>query len=97
MVAEKLEALVAPSATLRAAQRGDVGERAVEQALVGEHVADALLDLGFKLCLAAHRTIVNSRLQRNAQGQRHTCQACPPSPIEKKMISARPMMFSKGT
>jgi hypothetical protein len=43
------------------------------------------------------RTIVNKRPQRTDPGQRHTCQACAPSPIEKKMISARPMMFSNGT
>jgi hypothetical protein len=48
-------------------------------------------------CLATHRTIVNRRLQRSDPGQRHTCQACVPSPTEKKMISARPMMFSNGT
>src|SRR5262245_17312121 len=33
---------------------------------------------------AAHRTIVNSRLQRTDQGQRHTIQADSPSRIEKK-------------
>jgi len=43
------------------------------------------------------RTILNKRCQRTDHGQRHTCQACAPSPIEKKMISARPMMFSNGT
>src|SRR6266540_591509 len=46
---------------------------------------------------AAHLTIVNSRFQRTAQGQRHTIHACSPSRIEKKMIWARPMMFSNGT
>src|SRR5262249_28490605 len=39
---------------------------------------------------AAHLTIVNSRFQRTAQGQRHTIQACSPSRMEKKIIWARP-------
>ena len=47
--------------------------------------------------LAAHRTIVNNRLQRTDQGQRHTSRARSPSATEKKMIWARPMMFSNGT
>ncbi len=51
----------------------------------------------FAFALAAHRTIVNSRLQRTVQGQRQISQACSPSPIEKKMIWARPTMFSNGT
>ena len=46
---------------------------------------------------AAHLTIVNSRFQRTDHGQRHTIQACSPSRIEKKMICARPTMFSNGT
>ena len=45
----------------------------------------------------AHLTIVNSRFQRTDHGQRHTIQACSPSRIEKKMIWARPTMFSNGT
>ena len=46
---------------------------------------------------AAHRTIVNSLFQRTDHGQRHTIQACSPSRMEKKMIWARPIMFSNGT
>ena len=46
---------------------------------------------------AAHRTIVNNRLQRTVQGQRQIIQACSPSAIEKKMIWARPTIFSNGT
>src|SRR5437016_1281252 len=46
---------------------------------------------------AAHRTNVNSRSQRTDQGQRQIIQACSPSRIEKKMIWARPTMFSNGT
>src|SRR5262249_27043130 len=43
------------------------------------------------------RATLNKRCHRTDHGQRHTCQACAPSPIEKKMISARPIMFSNGT
>ena len=49
------------------------------------------------LARAPHRTIVNSRLQRTDQGQRQTSQARSPSGTEKKMICARPTMFSNGT
>src|ERR1043166_724152 len=45
----------------------------------------------------AYRTIVNRRVQRTLQGQRQNCQAYSPSPIEKKMICARPTRFSSGT
>src|SRR5208282_2357257 len=48
----------------------------------------------FGFAAAAHRTSVNSRLQRTVQGQRHASQACAPSLIEKKMICALPIMFS---
>jgi hypothetical protein len=39
----------------------------------------------------------NRRFHRTANGQRQIIQACSPSAIEKKIIWARPMMFSKGT
>ena len=45
---------------------------------------------------AAHRTSLNSRPQRTFHGQVHTAHACSPW-IEKKIIWARPMMFSSGT
>ena len=47
--------------------------------------------------LAAHRTIVNSRLQRTDHGHRQIIHAWSPSMIEKKMIWARPTIFSNGT
>ena len=40
---------------------------------------------------------VNSRLQRIDHDQSQICQARLPSLIERKMICALPMMFSKGT
>src|SRR5262249_24299824 len=43
---------------------------------------------------APHLTIVNKRLQRTDKGQRQIIQACSPSAIEKKMIWARPTIFS---
>src|SRR5262249_61346739 len=59
---------------------------------------DGRLDGSWFACSpAAHLTIVNSRFQRTAHGQRHTIHACSPSRIEKKMIWARPTMFSNGT
>src|SRR5262249_57817187 len=45
----------------------------------------------------AYLMIVNSRLQRIDHGQFQICQAGLPSPIERKMICALPMMFSNGT
>ena len=63
-------------------------------ALLWEHI---LLSPWFSGRWLPQRTIVNKRPQRTDHGQRHTCQACAPSPIEKKMISARPMIFSNGT
>ena len=47
--------------------------------------------------LTLHRTMVSNRSQRTDQGHSQTCQARSPSRTEKKMISARPMMFSNGT
>ena len=95
MVAEEFEPLVTAAAAL--ARRGrDVGERAVEVGLVGEDVADPSFKLVACFRLAAHRTIVNSLDQRTTHGQRHTFHAASPS-TEKKMISARPMIFSNGT
>src|SRR4029079_15667952 len=48
-------------------------------------------------CFVVHRTIENRRFQRTAVGQRQNIQACSPSAIEKKIICARPTMFSNGT
>src|ERR1700716_2720505 len=48
-------------------------------------------------CFVVHRTIVNRRYQRTAVGQRQNIQACSPSAIEKKIIWARPTIFSNGT
>ena len=45
----------------------------------------------------AHRTIVSSRSHRTDHGQRQNAQPRSPSWTEKKMISARPTMFSNGT
>ena len=44
-----------------------------------------------------HLIVVNMRLQRTVQGHSQRRQAEAPSSIEKKMISARPTKFSKGT
>jgi len=95
VVAEEFQPLIAADAAL-ARQRRDVGERAVEQRLLGEAVADPLLEFLATLP-AAHRTIVNSRLQRTDHGQFQKCQAGSPSPTEKKMTCARPTRFSNGT
>src|SRR5215212_1585947 len=48
-------------------------------------------------CFVVHRTIVKRRFQRTAVGQRQNIQACSPSAMEKKIICARPTMFSNGT
>src|SRR5215831_4162929 len=92
VVAEELQPLIAADAAL-ARQRRDVGERAVEQRLLGKAVADPLFEFLASLP-AAHRTIVNRRLQRTDHGQFQKCQAGSPSPTEKKMICARPIRFS---
>src|SRR5262245_23751784 len=136
VIAEKLEPLVGAGAVARTGQRGNVGERLLEQGRVVETVADAPFEIGggaaatfacfgcgLRGCRggggtrlfavgcrvgrvdgsrcacspAAHRTIVNSLFQRTDHGQRHTIQACSPSRMEKKMIWARPMIFSNGT
>jgi hypothetical protein len=53
----------------------------------GEKVTTSVTGGSVGACRHAdHRTIVSRRLQRSDDGQRHTCHACPPSPIEKKMI-----------
>src|ERR1700730_7871636 len=44
-----------------------------------------------------HRTMEKMRFQRTAVGQRQNIQACSPSAIEKKIIWARPTIFSNGT
>ena len=56
-------------------------QRALQQSLVGEFVADPVFERGavFVLGLAAHRTIVNSLLQRTENGQRQNSQARSPS------------------
>ena len=55
---------------------------------------DGGLDVGR---FVVHRTMVNMRFQRTAVGQRQNIQACSPSAMEKKIICARPTMFSNGT
>src|SRR5450755_483856 len=47
--------------------------------------------------VVVHRTILNNRFQRTAVGQRQNIQTCSPSAMEKKIIWARPTMFSIGT
>ena len=97
VIAEKLETLVASDPVL-AAQRRDVGQCAVEERGVRKGMADLLFEFTSARCRpAAHLTIVNSRFQRTAHGQVQICHAGSPSPIEKKMICARPTRFSNGT
>ena len=80
VIAEKFEPLITGGAVLRAAgQRRNVRERTLKQGLVGEFIADPLLQSGSILRLAAHRTIVNSLCQRTATGQRQNSQARSPS------------------
>src|SRR5262245_1084613 len=45
----------------------------------------------------AHLTSLKNRSQRAVHGQVHISHACTLPSIEKKMIWARPMMFSNGT
>src|SRR5579871_293796 len=47
--------------------------------------------------VVTHRTILKMRFQRIEYGQRQKSQAFSPSAMEKKIICARPTMFSKGT
>ncbi len=86
----------------------DVREGEVEQTCVGETVAEPLLERGKVLSRVnarllggglrpRHRTGLNSRLQRTVQGHSQTFQAGCPSPLEKKMSSARPIRFCAGT
>ena len=77
VVAKEFQALIA-GAAIAAGQGGNVGERAVKQGLVGELVADPLLERVAFLGLAAHLTIVNSRFQRTEKGQRQNSQARSP-------------------
>src|SRR6185295_5144258 len=95
VVAQEFQPLIAAAAALTRRGR-DVGERAVEIRLVGEDVTDPSFEFVACLWLSAHRTIVNSLVQRTTHGQRHTFHAASPS-TEKKMISARPTMLSNGT
>src|SRR4029077_10253693 len=100
VVAKEFQPLVTATASLLRGGRRNVRQRAVKDRLVGKRVADPPLELLARLgalCLAAHRTIVNSLSQRTTHGQRHTFQAASPSPTEKKMISARPTILSIGT
>ena len=60
-------------------------------------VASASLRLWMIGRIVFHRTIVKSRFQRTAHGQRQNIQACSPSAMEKKIIWARPIKFSSGT
>ncbi len=82
MVAEKFQALVAVGAGGAARQRGNMRDRAFQQRLIGEFIADPVLERGpvlLVLGLAAHRTIVNSLPQRTENGQRQNSQARSPS------------------
>ncbi len=80
MVAEKFQALVAGGAVLHATrERGNMRERALQQRLIGEFIADPVLERRSVLGLAAHLTIVNSLLQRTETGQRQNSQARSPS------------------
>ena len=45
----------------------------------------------------SQRTRWKMRSQRTVHGHFHTCQAGVSSPMEKKMISPRPIRFSNGT
>jgi hypothetical protein len=56
-----------------------MGQRTLEQRLLGELVADLSLKNAPILGLSAHRTIVNSRLHRTENGQRQISQARSPS------------------
>src|SRR5262249_5351694 len=47
--------------------------------------------------VVAHRTIWKRRFQRTDVGQRQIAQTCSFSAMEKKIIWARPTMFSNGT
>src|SRR5262249_16062904 len=97
VIAEKLEALIAARPAL-AAQCRNMGERALEQRLIGKFITDPCLKFAPAGCRpSAHLTIVNSRLQRTDHGQLQMCQAGSPSPMEKKMICALPTRFSNGT
>jgi hypothetical protein len=59
VVAEKLEPLIAAGAVARALERGNVGERAVEQRGVLEAVADALLERTVAAAAAAARLFLS--------------------------------------
>ena len=97
VVTEKLETLIASDPVL-SAERREMGQCAIEERGVGEVMADLLFEIAPARCRpAGHLTIVNSRFQRTAHGQVQTCHAGSPSPIEKKMICARPTRFSNGT
>ncbi len=79
MVAEEFQALVAIGAGGAAGKRGNMRNRALKQRLIGELVADPLLERRSVLGLTAHRTIVNSLFQRTDTGQRQNSQARSPS------------------
>src|SRR5262249_54165946 len=133
VTANNREPLVTAATVAPAGERGTVGQGAVEPDMLGEAIADAILEFGgravrrtgtFALARGraaargctlgrrgaalsfgglgfrrsgAHRTIVNSRSHRTDHGQRQNAQPRSPSWTEKKMISARPTMFSNGT
>ena len=97
VVAEKFEPLIAAAASLLRRRGRHMGQRALEDRLVGKRVADLAFELVAGFRLPAHRTIENNRFQRTTQGQRQIFQAASPSPTEKKMISARPTILSIGT
>src|SRR5690606_24797492 len=99
-VAEEFEALIAgfrPKACLD--DGALMGERFFKKAAVAETVADPGLQAvknGADLRQAVRHNTFRTRSKRTDHGHFQNCQAASPSFTEKKMISARPTMFSKG-
>ncbi len=101
-VAQKLEPLVGGVALGRGA---DMGQGENEEALIAKAVAEPCFEAGEIVPPAAigrgaclrHRTGLNSRFQRTVQGHSQIFQAGWPSPLEKKISSARPMRLTAGT
>ncbi len=55
MIAEKFQPLIAAGAVARALERGNMGERAIEQRGIGETIADAGLERARAALAAARR------------------------------------------
>jgi hypothetical protein len=91
-VAQELQALVAA----RAARGGaDVGQRDLQHRAIAERVAERGLHRGE---VVRRQWIgLNIRCQRTVHGHSQTFQAESPCLTEKKITSARPIRFSKGT